>query len=256
MATFSLSKWYLDWVTDAGEVTVAYTGKVRWGPVRLHYSSILETTGSRVRERRTLRPQAPPEVSESVVRWNVKALKFDSAWEAVCPGMRETIYQCSEGSVEWNCIMPLARARSGERSGLGYVEHLSMTVPPWKLPIHTLRWGRFTSASDWVTWIDWEGEYARRVVYHNGRKISCATIGDDRLEAEDGTQILMDRSLVLRKGALGTTALARVASLRKTFPARLLQIHECKWRSWSRLERQGKLPVEGWAIHEKVSWAP
>ena len=151
--------------------------------------------------------------------------------------------------------MPLARAKARERSGLGYVEFLEMTIPPWELPIRTLRWGRFTSSSDWVTWIDWQGDSSRRIVYMNGEMIPCSKIEDDRLEADDGTRLLMDRSLVLRDGPLGTTALSAVSGIRRMFPARLLQMAECRWRSRSRLERKGKTPVEGWAIHEKVSWA-
>lgn len=40
MAGFELSKWYLDCVTDSGRTLVAYTGVVRWGPMRLDYPGI------------------------------------------------------------------------------------------------------------------------------------------------------------------------------------------------------------------------
>jgi len=256
MASFYLSKWYLDYVTDQGDVEIAYTGKVHWGPVRLHYSSVLKTTDERIRERHSLRPQRPPQQEDSTISWRSKALNCDTSWEAASPSVRETVYRSTKGSIEWNCLMPLARAIARERSGLGYVEHLEMTIPPWELPIRTLRWGRFTSASDWVTWIDWKGEFSRGIVCMNGQVIPCPTIEDARLKAEDGTRLLMDRSLVLRDGPLGTTALSVVPGIRRMFPAQLLQMSECKWRSRSRLERKGKIPVEGWAIHEKVSWAP
>jgi len=265
MTRFHLSKWYLDYVTDRGDVEIAYTGNVRWGPVRLQYSSVLQTAESRVRERRSLRPQPLPQAKGSTISWRSNALKIETVWEGVAPAVRETIYRSGGGSVEWNCLMPLARAQRRERElevakcdlkfGFGYVEHLEMTIAPWKLPIRTLRWGRFTSASDWVTWIDWQGDFPLRLVYVNGETISCSRVEDDRLEAEDGTRLFMDRSLVLRDGPLGTTALAAVPGISKMFPARLLEMNECKWRSRSRLERRDKPPVEGWAIHEKVSWA-
>jgi len=35
-----------------------------------------------------------------------------------------------------------------------------------------------------------------------------------------------------------------------------LEIDECKWRSRGRFACPGALPVEGWAIHEKVEWLP
>jgi len=255
MITFNLSKWYLDYVTDLGDVEIAYTGTAHWGPVCLHYSSILEAVEGRVRERHSLRQQARPEQEESTICWRSKALNCETTWQAAAPPVRETVYCSSKGSIEWNCVTPLARAKARERSGLGYVEHLEMTIPPWELPIRALRWGRFTSASDYVIWIDWLGEFSRRIVYLNGEMIPCSTLEDERLEAQDGTRLLMDRSLVLRDGPLGTTALSAVPGIRRMFPARLLQTNECKWRSRARLERRGKAPVEGWAIHEIVSWA-
>jgi hypothetical protein len=141
-----------------------------------------------------------------------------------------------------------------DRCGLGYAEHLTMTVPPWKLPIQTLRWGRFTSASDWIVWIDWQGEFSRRIVYRNGKNAAPSVLEDDRIEFDDGYRLRMDRSLTIREGALGTTALSAVPGIRKTFPARLLEIDECKWRSRGRLEKPGSPAVEGWAIHEIVTW--
>lgn len=254
MAPFKLSKWYLDCVTDAGDTVIVYTGAARWGKLRLHYSSMLETSEDRLLERHTLRPQVSPETADSTVSWCSKLLKVDGAWEALSNAVSETIYWSAEGSIQWDCIMPLAQARVRDRRGLGYVEHLTMTIPPWRLPIHTLRWGRFTSVSDWLTWIDWQGEYSRRIVFMNGEMLPCSTIEDGRIEGNAGMCLAMDRSLVLRDGALGTTALSAVPGVSKIFPSRLVEMVECKWRSRARLERKGKPPVDGWAIHEKVSW--
>ncbi len=68
------------------------------------------------------------------------------------------VFASDAGTVEWHCLMPRARVRIGKRSGLRYAEHLNITVAPWKLPIRTLRWGRFATPSDWIVWIDWQGE--------------------------------------------------------------------------------------------------
>ena len=129
-----------------------------------------------------------------------------------------------------------------------------MTVAPWNLPLRRLRWGRFTSASDWVVWIDWAGDFTRRLVYKNGIEVQAATAGDERIEFEDGSRLTMDRSLTLRNGALGATALCGIPGLRDTMPGRLLRIEECKWRSRACLEPIGRPQVEGWAIHERVEW--
>jgi hypothetical protein len=256
MASFKLVKWYLDCVTPTGEVLIAYTGTAQWGKLRLHYSSILESANDRIVARYSLRPQLAPSMTNSTISWNSKPLKIDASWQGASSGISQTIYRSAEGQIEWDCRMPLARATIGARQGLGYVENLTMTIPPWKLPIHTLLWGRFTSATDWLTWIDWQGDHSRRIVYLNGDLLPCPIVEDNQIEAEDKdqTRLSMRRSLVLRNGRIGTTALSVVPGIEKMFPKQLVEMNECKWRSWARLERKGKPPVEGWAIHERLNW--
>jgi len=254
MTSFKLSKWYLDCVTNAGDAVIAYSGTARWGKLCLHYSSILETANDRVRQRYSLRRPLDPVVSDSILSWRSKALKIEGNWHSLSRGLSETVFRSAEGVIEWNCRMPLARVKIGDMQGLGYVEHLAMTIPPWKLPIHTLRWGRFTSPTDWLTWIDWEGDYSRRIVYLNGELLECPGLDDNQIEANGETCLRMTRPFVLRNGRLGTTALSVVPGITTVFPKQLVEMVECKWRSWARLERTGKPPVEGWAIHERVSW--
>jgi hypothetical protein len=254
MPAFKLSKWYLDCVTDAGDASIAYTGTAQWGMVRIHYSSLLESTGGRINLSHSLREQDEPSISQASLRWQSKPLAVEGEWESSSAPLHETIYSSSEGSIEWHCLMPQANTRFRDRRGLGYAEHLTMTIAPWKLPIDTLLWGRFTSAQDSVVWIDWQGESSRRLVFINGKAVPVSVLDDDRIEFQDGSLLTMDRSLVLREGALGSTALSVIPGIRKTFPARLLQMNECKWRSRSRLQAPGRPAVEGWAIHERVSW--
>jgi hypothetical protein len=262
MAPFKLSKWYLDCCTDSGDTSIAYTGTLLWGMVRLHYSSLLESTGSRVVERHSLRQQRDPENSDGAVVWRSEALGIEGAWQADSAALRETIYSSNDdsnddskhGSIEWHCLMPRAAARLGVRSGFGYVEHLTMTIPPWKLPIHTLRWGRFTSVSDWMVWIDWVGDFSKRIVCLNGQMLACVNLEDGLIETNDGVRLTLDRSLLLRDGALGSTALSVIPGVNRLFPARLLQVDECKWRSRARLEQTAKPAADGWAIHEIVRW--
>lgn len=254
MADFKLSKWYLDCVTDSGDVSIAYVGRVDWGMPRLHYSSLLESTANRIVARHSVREQNEPEIKNASISWRTKAFHTDAIWYADSVALRDTIFSCEHGSVEWHCLMPRARTRFRDRSGLGYVEHLTTTMPPWKLPIENLRWGRFTSASDWVVWIDWQGEFSRRIVYLNGELVPTAVLEDGHIKFDEGGLLMMDRSLVIRDGSLGTTLFSVIPGIRKTFPARLLQVNECKWRSRARLERPSGSTVEGWAIHERVCW--
>jgi hypothetical protein len=254
VADFKLSKWYLDCVTDSGDVSIAYTGAAQWGMLHLHYSSLLESRSGSIRTKHSLREVGEPKLSGKEISWRADVLQIEGEWQADSETLRETIYSSDAGCIDWLCVMPRANARLGDRRGLGYAEKLTMTIPPWKMPIQTLRWGRFLSPSDWVVWIDWRGEFSRHVVYQNGKAVATSVLDDDSIEIENGTRLTLDRSLVIREGPLGTTALSVVPGIRKTFPARLLEVDECKWRSRARLQRVDGSTVEGWAIHEKVTW--
>jgi hypothetical protein len=251
---FRLSKWYLDCVTDTGEASILYTGTARWGAFHLNYSSVLESVGNAVSARHSFGAADEPSVAGRSLLWRSDALQVEGEWQSDSTELRSTVFSSAAGSVEWHCMMPRARARIGRREGLGYAERLVMTVAPWKIPLRTLRWGRFTSASEWVVWIDWRGEYSRTLVYRNGAEVRTFSLEDAKIEFEDRSQLLMDRSLALREGPLGSTALSAIPGVRDSVPGRLLQVTECKWRSRARLERCGGETVEGWAIHERVEW--
>jgi hypothetical protein len=254
MAAFELSKWYLDCVADAGDTSIAYVGEIHWGPLQLHYSSLLRSVGAKVTQQDSLRRPRLPVQTGDQISWNSAHFNFSAEWHADSHEIRETVFANQEGSIEWRCLMPRAHAQMESGSGLGYVEHLTMTIPPWKIPIQHLHWGRFCSASDWAVWIDWQGEFSKTIIYRDGRRVSAATIEGAQITFADGSRLAMDRSLTLRSGPLGTTALSSIPGLSKTFPARLLQVNEHKWRSRAKLECAGRTPVEGWAIHEIVSW--
>jgi hypothetical protein len=241
MAGFDLSKWYLDCVDEAGDVAVLYTGAARWGAFRLHYSSVLESRGNSLGTRYTLRSADPDVAGDSLV-WRSAALGVEGEWHADARALRATVFAGDGGSVEWHCLMPRARARVGRLAGLGYAEHLAMTVAPWKLPLDTLRWGRFTSPEDWLVWIDWRGDFATTLVYRNGKESRTTAIEDSRIEFADGSSLVMDRSLAIREGRLGSTALSAIPGIRGSVPGR------------ARFEQPGVPAVEGWAIHEAVEW--
>ncbi len=254
MASFELSKWYLDSVTDSGDVSIVYTGVVNWGIFRLGYSSLLQSTGDKITEHRSLRDQKAPELKNNSLSWSMKPFGIYAVWQSDSLPLQATIFEAEQGTVEWNCLMPRARAQIGDRCGLGYAEHLIMAIAPWKIPIRQLRWGRFLSASDFIVWIDWEGEFSRRLVYRNGASVAVSSLNDWEIALASGELLTMSDALVLRSGPLGTTALSAIPGVEKTFPGRLLRIDECKWRSRGRLKHPSGETAEGWAIHERVTW--
>ena len=254
MAAFQLSKWYLDCVTDSGDVSIAYAGEVRWGRVHFNFSSLLESATGQPNVKHSLHERSAPEINQGCIAWQSKALHICGQWQADSAELRETILASDRGSIDWHCMMPRARATLGPRSGWGYAEHLNMSLAPWELPIATLRWGRFSNANHWIVWIDWEGSHSRRLVYWNGKPAKPERLEDDRLVLGDRTVLRMDRSLVIRDSPLGGTLLGAVPKLGKAFPTRMLGVHESKWRSRARLELPDGSTADGWAIHERVTW--
>lgn len=251
---FTLSKWYLDCLTNTGDVSIAYTGGVAWGKIRLHYSSLLESTGSRVTEKHSLRENSQPQIRNGQLHWNSNTLEASGEWNLDSPRwngncLAQTIFRSRQGSIEWHCVAPNAAARLGSHCGVGYAEHLAMNIPPWKLPIQTLRWGRFTSDSHCLVWIDWQGESAKRLLFADGETLHAPIVEDASIKLANGARLTLDRSLVLRHGPL-----SRIPGMERAFPVRLLLIRECKWRSRGRLEWPGEPAMEGWAIHERVEW--
>ena len=138
--------------------------------------------------------------------------------------------------------------------GLGYVEHLLMSLPPWRLPLDELRWGRFLSDEDALVWIDWRGETNIKLVFLNGAQVESPEVSEHEIVLGlEETSLALDDDRIMREGPLIKTALSMIPGLQKLIPLRSLRANECKWRSRGILRRGEYLSV-GWAIHEIVRW--
>jgi len=261
MAGFELVKWYADAVTGEGDAVILYSAELHWRGPAIHYTSLLTRSNGRpTASRFSLRAQPPPEIREGAVAWTSRAWKADGRWDDLGGGIREMLFESPGGSLEWECIAPRARAEfriagAGEFRGWGYVERLRLSLPPWRLPIRCLRWGRFVNETDALVWIDWSGAFNRRVVHSNGAPVAAETIGDREVVLADGAGVLaLEPLATLREGALGATALSVLPDLDRLFPARILRVQERKWLSRAALRRPGRPDSYGMAIHEVVEW--
>ena len=225
-----MRKWYLDCVTAGGEPAVLYHARIRWGAFALRYASVL---GGGT----TLRSTPEPRVEGDTVVFRAPGLGIDGTWRALAPAHERLL---TDG-VEWRCVQPRAQVslRLGGRalSGLGYVEVLTLTRVPWRLPIDELRWGRFCAADTGAVWIEWRGAHPLKVALVDG---APADFTPERLRLHG------DR--VLRSGRIGETALAMIPRLDR-LPGRIVGLSETKW-----LSRGALAGSEGWAIHELVRW--
>jgi hypothetical protein len=257
---FSLSKWYGDCIADNGDTVILYKGQLRWGSLSLAYGSILECRdGSEPQVSFSLRAEAPPLIEQEPCRWASTSLGFTSDWTSSAAPVREVLYENGEGAVDWSCRFPLGRTTVSfpdrpQLEGCGYLEHLTLTIPPWRLPIRELKWGHFVGGEHYAVWIDWQGAFSTSFATVDGVRQFPTFSGENRVEFSGGLGVDLDRAVCLREGRIGSSALAVVRSAAKLFPEGLLGITETKWRSCAMLHRRHSPDVAGWAIHERVVW--
>lgn len=252
---FSLVKWYLDCVTEAGDAAILYCADLQWRGAHLAYSSVLSVFGQSVESHSSMSRCRLSSTRDQILV-ELPRLGVSGKWEADAAPVQRTLYESAAGAVEWNCLQPgsLVNLRIGERklTGLGYAECLTMTLPPWQLPMRQLRWGRFVSLQDSLAWVDWQGEHVTSFAVHNGRVCETLSISDSEIAIRDVT-LRMDKSFSLRAGKLGSTVLPGAPALGKLLPRSLLNIEEQKWRSRGILNASDRAS-HGWVIHEVVNW--
>jgi hypothetical protein len=256
-AKFVLQKWYLDCVTADGDAAIVYCADLSWRQIHLHYSSVLASRGCSVTSRTSMATFTAPAIEKDVVPLTLPKLGISGTWERSAAPVQHTMFECSAGRVHWNCAQPRSAARLdvvdlGGFVGLGYAECLTLTLPPWKLPMRQLRWGRFLSPDDCLVWIDWQGPFNSRFAVYNGQQCAPTAISDSEIVLDAGA-LQLDRDLSLRAGQLGDTVLPGAPILRKLLPSSLFGIEERKWRSHGTLTLPGS-SSSGWAIHEVVHW--
>lgn len=257
---FLLDKWYFDLVTDAGDVFIGYVARLQWVTVRITYASVLisESDGRTV-ESAVGRGVQPPRLANGVLTWENPRLVVQGAWHPDAPPLERTLASGRHGTVQWNCVAPRARATVGwngrDLAGIGYVERLRLTVPPWRLPFRILRWGRHLSDRHWLAWIEWEGTAAQRWIWLDGVEQPEARLTDTGVTGLvggwglrlDGTRDVRNRRVLDAVGGV-LPALAR----RLARPLGAMHEHKKLDRSW--IEESGTPLDRGWTVHEVVTW--
>jgi hypothetical protein len=258
--SFHLTKWYGDCTTADGRCWIAYWADLRWRALHLRYAALLHAApGLTPNTKTSLHPGPAPAHTGDDFTWSEPSLAFHCRWIPSAPAHSELLFTTEQGCVRWQCLAPAADATvlAGSAQpvkGLGYLERLDITVPPWSLPIETLLWGRYLSDDDALVWLDWHGPQPRRLVLRRGAPVEAAHIDEAHLRLADGTTLLCNRDLTLREGALGPNVLSAIPKLHRLLPLTLLRLHEHKWLSRASLEKEGRALSHGWAIHEVVRW--
>ncbi len=234
-----------------------YAAKLEWRSILLHYSSLITHIRGAAKSESSLRGFEPPSFESGVTELNLPHLGFRGRWTTLSDPQKRTIFEDENGSVDWLCVQPNADCQldlpGQERMpGLGYVECLTLTIPPWELPLEELHWGRFLNHENYVVWIDWRGPYHKRLVLRNGEEQMVQALTESSIVFAGG-ELNLDRQTNLRQGRLGQTVFSALAPLRKILPNTMLAVQEEKWLSRGGLVCDGRRH-SGWAIHEVVTW--
>lgn len=266
MSGFNLTKWYMDCISDDGTAFIGYWARLGWGSLAMEYAAALfAPAGGEPKQVHALRSLTAPEIAGAECRWRCTPLRLEGQWIAQDSPVARDLLETPSGGIRWTLHQPRAGAQirldtgSGvqEICGLGYVEELELTIPPWHLPFDVLFWGRFLGPEHALVWIQWERQAApdesrRRFVFLDGDQVDAAIISDDGVRLPAG-ELRFTESRPLREGPLVGTVLGAIPGLTALLPGRFRGIHEAKRVSRSELQ-QGCALSSGWSIHEVVKW--
>jgi len=258
-STFSLEKYYVDLVTAEGQYFIGYSARLTWGAIKINYCATLHHPSMLgVNAGPSLTSRGRPIADDSVLTWHNPKLGFDGQWQKLASSERHVLHQTDEGVVEWNCLQPSAQVQltttSGETyHGLGYVEFLKLTIPPWHLGLRALLWGRFVSEDHSVVWIEWRGKHDLLLLVCDGQRAVNPQISDNCVRCED-FELSLERAGIIREDSIGETLVSKIPSVLRLAPIEFLGGKENKYISRGRLAFAGGLDHTGWVIHERVSW--
>ena len=254
---FSLQKWYLDCVTDDGELIILYCAELTWRKLRLHLNSVLSGSQNQVTTHSSIsRFQIASEPQRITV--NLPRLRVSGVWQSQGSPYERLVFESDAGSLTWHCLQPSSTVRvtlrGREIKGLGYAERISLSIPPWSLPLRELRWGRFVSSQDSLAWVDWNGDYSTRFAIHNSREVELLAVSETEVSTPLA-KLQISPGMTLRSGSLRATLLPGVPVLQKLLPGALFNVEEHKFLSRGILAAPGPQST-GWVIHEVVHWIP
>jgi hypothetical protein len=263
LGTFSLTKWYLDCVDARGRVAIGYWASLAWRGLGLTWHSLLlhqpESAAPPV-QRSSLARAAAPRRDGGSIAWAAPALGCSIRVAPRQPPMSLRLLDTGQGAVDWHCEAPAAEVWiqvEGQEPirGRGYVERIVLTLPPWRLPIDQLRWGRWVAAdaAHSLVWIDWQGALPRSWVLVDGRPQADGMVSGAGVVAGESS-LRLESPLCLPARTLGEIVRG-IAPLAAIAPRSLLALRQTRWRSAGTMLAAGSGPLTGWAIHELVSFA-
>jgi hypothetical protein len=257
-SAFSLTKWYLDCVDAAGRTVVGYWATLAWRGLSLTWQSVDLCDADRPPVHRwSIRPSSPPQPNPERIRWQAPAIGCAVTVEPRQSSFAVRLLDDAPGTVDWTVESPVGRVTAeidgaGVICGDGYVERLELRVPPWRLPITELRWGRCISseAARSLVWIDWRGPAPNRWVVRDGQLATGSAVSDSAVSG-DGFDLNLAPKRRLVHRALAEL-LEPLPPVRALLPESFLALSETKWLGSARLQEGASPPLTLPAVYEVV----
>ena len=186
-------------------------------------------------------------------------------WKKSSPPAYARIYESKEGSLDWNCYQPASDVELNINGtpfqGKGYAEQVVLTVPVWKVPMDTLRWGHVVSKNYKLVWIEITGSAPQQWAWLDGEQIYSCIIGDRLLEIPDkNISIDLDQHVTLESEkkilSIVEKLLKYIPGLKNSIPINFLLADESKWFSRATITIDNSTIEKGLAIHEYVDFNP
>ena len=252
----------MDGVDAAGRVVIAYWARLslRELNVTWHALSEYDVEGG-ARRTSSLAPVPPPSRRGGRISWRSDALPVSLHMDVEDAPHERMLLETPNGIVHWRgetmaAEMHLVRAGQATFCGLGYCECLTLSLPPWTLPIDAVDWGHWIAAdcSRSSTWFRWRGDHPLTLVVEDGRGLTHATVDGTRISPATA---LLDLSPArqLERRHLGEI-LTPIPLLSRVVPASLLRLEEAKWLGRGVRRDSDGTRREGWAVFEAVHLRP
>ena len=261
---FHLNKWFLDFVGASGEAMIFYSAKLTWHGLSTSYTSWLRyDAASGVSLKSRFRNVQIPRIKDNTITWNDTKFGVSGTWISSAKMVQTRIFDSEEGFLEWKCYQPASQVQlsinNNALEGRGYAEQLILTVPPWRIPMDELRWGRFGSDENNMVWIELRKKDKRQWLWLNGEKIDNCIIEDDHISLPGkGLVLNLDRGVQLESEKKIFSVVEKLVSyipgFNKVMPVHFLMADEFKWLSKGQLQAHGKDIATGMAIHELVNF--
>ncbi len=251
---FYLKKHYFDGIDQHGNTVIVYGAWLGFFGLKIPYTAYLLVDENGATERSCLKPlafSANGHVAQD-------ALQIRGQWQADSAPLQVRLMAQGDYFLNWHPHQPrsIFDVQIGTRRfhGSGYAETLETNIPPWRLPLSELRWGRFIADGHYLVWIEWRGEQPLKKLFWNGREIKDFTLSDHELRLhQESARLYFANAHILKDAPLSALA-TRYPFLRLLVKKRFWQTRETKYQATAQLQLADGTSFAGRALYETVLW--